>query len=261
MSAPQAVRHTHTADAPLMVRLEGVTKVFRVGRPPTAFGWLRRQWSDADDHHRLVPALDNLSLDIGKGERLGLIGNNGAGKTTLLRTIAGLYRPSRGRVEVTGDITLLAGLGLGMVDELTVAENIFLYGAIHGLDRAHIAAVRGDILEWAGLEEFADAKLRALSTGMATRLAFSVTRHVEKSVYLLDEALTAGDRTFTEKCGLVFEQFKATDKTFVVSTHSMTFVKSFCTSVLWLDRGRRMALGSPADVVALYERWTGGGDR
>jgi ABC-2 type transport system ATP-binding protein len=157
-------------------------------------------------------------------------------------------------VRTSGDLTLLAGLGIGMVDELSVEENIFLYGAIYGMDREQIEAGLAEIIEWAELQDFAGAKLKTLSSGMRTRLAFSATRYLEKDIYLLDEALTAGDTTFQQKCEAVFHEYKKTNKTFLISTHDMNFVKIFCTKTLWLHKGRQVEFGDTAGVLEQYEQ-------
>jgi ABC-type polysaccharide/polyol phosphate transport system ATPase subunit len=191
-------------------------------------------------------ALKDINLEIGQGEKVGLIGNNGSGKTTLLKVIAGIHKPDEGKV------TLLAGLGIGLVDELSVRENVFLYGAIYGLDRKTVREEFSDIIEWAEVQDFVEARLKTLSSGMRTRLAFSIARQIETDVLLLDEALTAGDKTFTGKCAEFFEQSRTNDTTFMVATHDLHFVRKFCTKTLWLHKGRQRAFGETAEVVNLY---------
>jgi ABC-type polysaccharide/polyol phosphate transport system ATPase subunit len=189
---------------------------------------------------------------------VGLIGDNGSGKTTLLKLIAGLYRPTSGEVHVSEPVTLLAGLGIGMVDELTVEHNVLLYGAIYGLDRAELRPVLPEILEWAELADFGQAKLKTLSTGMRSRLAFSAMRHVDAGVYLMDEVLSAGDIRFKAKCEAVFDGYRLRPATFVVATHDVKFVLRFCDKALWLNKGRTVAFGDPARVVEEYMSSRGG---
>jgi ABC-2 type transport system ATP-binding protein len=215
---------------------------------------MKRQLVGNDADARTATVLTDISLEIRRGEKVGVIGNNGAGKSTLLRLIAGLYVPSKGELHVNGDVTFLAGLGLGMVDDLTVEENIYLYGAIFGLQRRKIKHVLRDILEWAELQDFVTAKLKTLSTGMRTRLAFSTTRYIDSDIVLMDEALSAGDRTFKKKCEDVFESYKTNNRTFLLASHDIEFVKRFCAKTLWLHKGRQIAFG---DTVPVLEKYVG----
>jgi ABC-type polysaccharide/polyol phosphate transport system ATPase subunit len=197
-------------------------------------------------------ALDGLRFDLRPGERLGVVGDNGSGKTTLLRTIAGLYRPSAGRITVDGDVALVTGLGIGMLDELTVEENIFLYGAINGMSRDDVKSRLAEIVDWAELGEFRTARLKTLSTGMRSRLAFSAVRHVDAGIYLMDEVLSAGDRNFKIKCDAVFADWKGSGRTFVVASHELEFVRGFCDKALWLNKGHQMAYGEPSAIIEQY---------
>jgi ABC-type polysaccharide/polyol phosphate transport system ATPase subunit len=236
------------------VQVQNVTKAFPSdSQRATVYRALRKQILGTAHPSHTFRALSDINFQVLRGEKIGIIGNNGSGKTTLLKVIAGLYQPSEGEVRTSGDLTLLAGLGIGMVDELSVEENVFLYGAIYGMDREHIETRLAEIIDWAELQDFAGAKLKTLSSGMRTRLAFSTTRYLEKDIYLLDEALTAGDTTFQQKCEAVFHEYKKTKKTFLISTHDMNFVKTFCTKTLWLHKGRQVEFGDPAHVVEQYE--------
>ena len=237
------------------LQLQNVTKTFPVeSHHATVYRALRKQIRRTTHSPHTFRALSDISFQVSRGEKIGIVGNNGSGKTTLLKVIAGLYQPTAGEVRTSGDLTLLAGLGIGMVDELSVEENIFLYGAIYGMDREQIEAGLAEIIEWAELQDFAGAKLKTLSSGMRTRLAFSATRYLEKDIYLLDEALTAGDTTFQQKCEAVFHEYKKTNKTFLISTHDMNFVKTFCTKTLWLHKGRQVEFGDTAGVLEQYEQ-------
>jgi len=244
------------------VRVRGVRKAFaRRVTPWSLYGALRARLRNgrapADDAYPrsdFVIALDRIDFALRPGEWLGVIGDNGAGKSTLLRLVAGLYPPSAGSVDVAGEMALVAGLNVGMLDELSIEDNLLLYGAIYGTYRSYMRERVPEILEWAGLAEFTGAKLKVLSSGMRARLAFSAVRHFEKSVYLLDEVLAAGDRHFKEKCERTFEEMKATDKTLLVATHDMAFVQRFCNRALWLDHGLQMACD---DARAVVESYTG----
>lgn len=236
------------------VRAIAVSKIFAPPSPRARLlDWVAHQARRAP----AVPSsgLRELSFEVPAGEWLGLIGHNGAAKTTLLRLLAGIYRPTSGRVEVRGRVVLLAGLGIGMVDDLSVRENVVLYGSIYGLPRAQTRSLLPEILGWAGLAEHADAVVATLSSGMRTRLAFSCIRHVSGDVWLFDEVLSVGDREFREQCNRHFEAMRAGRSTAVIATHRMEFVRRFCDRALWLHRGEVMALGAAAGVVAAYERY------
>lgn len=235
---------------PHSVVLDDVSKTFaRERNPASIYRAFRNSLTPSRDG---VAALRNVSCTIGRGEKIGIIGDNGSGKTTLLKLIAGLHQPTSGRIEVRGEMTLVAGLGLGMIDEASVEENIVFYGAIYGIGRDDIRARLPEILEWAELSEFRRTKLKNLSTGMRSRLAFSAMRHVDADIYLMDEVLSAGDVHFAQKCQSVFEEYRRSAKTFIVAAHHARFILSFCDRVLWLERGRPVALGAPEEIMQRY---------
>jgi ABC-type polysaccharide/polyol phosphate transport system ATPase subunit len=240
-----------------VVRLEGVAKTFQIERESTtAYRSVRRQLTGLFRPRDCFYALRDITFSVVAGEKIGIIGDNGSGKTTLLKLIAGLYKPCSGNLQVRGEITLLAGLGIGMIADLTVRENVFLYGAVYGMSREKISSVFDDIIEWAELWNFEDARLKKLSSGMKTRLAFSVTRHIDKEIYLWDEALTAGDKHFQTKCQSVFSEYQQSAKTFLVTTHDLAFVRKFCDRALWLHKGRCVTFGDPERIVNQYQTET-----
>ena len=200
-----------------------------------------------------IAALKDVTFDIYAGEKIGIIGNNGSGKSTLLRIVAGLLRSTQGTVQVNGSLVFLAGLGIGMVDELTVRENVILYGVLYGLDRRQSIKLLPEIIAWAEIEGFENAKLRTLSTGMRSRLAFSVIRHIETDIILFDEALSAGDARFKEKSISFYRQDSNRMRTFLIVSHDLGFIEEFCTRVVCLHRGQLVAYGDAADVIALYK--------
>jgi len=235
------------SDAGYAVRLDGVTKEFLGARQRHTLFRVLKSLRGGSNGNR-PRSLDSISVTIPRSEIVGVIGENGAGKTTLLKTIAGLYVATEGRVEVNGEISLLAGLGAGMIDDLTVTDNVWLYGAVCRVRRSKIRAAFDGILQWAELENFANAELRTLSMGMRTRLAFAIAMQIDSDTVLMDEAFSAGDKRFQEKCNRFFEESKSAGRTFVVATHNLDFVRAFCTSTLWLHKGRAMAFG-PTDAV------------
>jgi ABC-type polysaccharide/polyol phosphate transport system ATPase subunit len=240
-----------------VIKTFGLCKTFSVERyQMTLFKVFRRQVAGTF-RLRSIHALENISLDIFRGEKVGLVGDNGSGKTTLLKTIGGLYAPNSGYVTVRGEAMYLAGFGIGLIDDLTVRDNTFFYGAVYGMDRKTVKDKFHDIMEWSGLKDFAGAKLRTLSSGMRERLAFSAMRHIDADIFLLDEALSAGDKHFKKKCEEFFEASRKGDKTFLVATHDLGFVRKFCSKTIWLHKGRLMAFEETKDVLSRYEKFSG----
>lgn len=234
------------------IQFKGVTKLFRKdeGRAPlvgivrSALGGKR-----AGDYHC---SLQNLNFTIETGEKIGLIGGNGAGKTTLLKLIAGLYSPTSGTIEVHGRVNFLAGFGIGMLDELTVVENAVLYAAIYGVERERLEANLDEIVSWAGLEEFQHTLFKHLSAGMKVRLAFSTYRYFDGDIFLMDEALSAGDQNFRQKCHQVLLNQRNTNRTMVIASHNTAFITEFCNKTLWIEHGQLKAYGATEDVVQRY---------
>jgi lipopolysaccharide transport system ATP-binding protein len=234
------------------IRTAGLGKDFVSGRyRPTVFGLfrsiLRGRVAGADS----LRSLDCIDFDVRRDEMVGLVGENGAGKTTLLKTLAGIFAPSRGEVHNGGVVTLLAGLGVGMVEDLSVRENVFLYGAICGVPRGKLLQNFEAIVRWAELEGFERAALRTLSTGMRTRLAFAIAMHIDSDLLLLDEAFSSGDQRFQDRC----EQFFASGegpRSVLVATHNLDFVRRFCARTLWLHRGQQMSFGPTVAVLHRY---------
>lgn len=221
------------------------------------FGMLKKYLLRRPDNSRTFYALKNISLNISRGEKIGIVGNNGSGKSTLLRLVAGLYKPSKGKIYTNGKTVFLAGWGIGMIDELSVEENIFLYGTIYGMDKKKLRENFYDIIEWAELQDFVGAKLKTLSTGMRTRLAFSTMRYIQTDILLLDEALSAGDKRFKKKCANVFANYKNSARIFLVASHDQSFVETFCNKTLWLHKGEQRAFGETARILKQYNTANG----
>jgi len=183
---------------------------------------------------------------------LGVIGPNGSGKTTLLSIMAGTLRPDRGEVKTYGAIAPLLGLGIGFHSELTVKENAEVYGVLMGLSRKEMRARTGAILDFAGLTKFQDAKLLHLSSGMQTRLAFSIAIERNADIFLVDEALAVGDMEFTEKCLNKFRELKGEGKSIVFVSHSLGTIQSFCEKTLYLLHGQVRAYGPSSESINKY---------
>ncbi len=239
--------------ADVMVDVRGVSREF----PPatgqrTLFRVLRETISGVHRSRPPIRALRDVSMRAMAGEKVALIGNNGAGKSTLLKVIAGLLRPTSGAVLTNGEKVLLTSLGAGMIDEVSVRDNTLLWGSLYGVEPRRMKLLLDDVLEWAGLTGFEDAKLRTLSAGTRQRLAFSVVRHIATDIFLIDEALSAGDVRFRAKCRAFFEADVNRNRTFLVATHDMDFARTFCRRALWLNEGQVADLGDSDAVVTRY---------
>lgn len=204
-------------------------------------------------------ALQDVSLEVHKGECLGIVGRNGSGKSTLLQLLAGTLQPSAGTLNVRGRVAALLELGSGFNPEFTGRENVFLNASILGLTRAQIEARYDDILRFAEIGAFIDEPVKIYSSGMAVRLAFAVVAHVDADVMIIDEALAVGDARFQLKCARAIDRFVEQGVTLLFVSHSMSMVKRLCSRAVLLEQGRVVYSGKPNDVVNLYSKLTAEG--
>lgn len=205
-------------------------------------------------HYERFYALRNVSFDLPKGQWLGIVGENGSGKSTLLRILAGVFTPTEGSVQISGKIVPLLGLGVGFHPDLTVCQNIFLNGALLGISLKKLKKKQKDILDFAEITLFRDAKLKNLSSGMIMRLAFSIALQTEGDIFLLDEILAVGDRPFQKKCETLFRTLKKEGKTVVLVSHNLNFLREWCDEMIWLHHGEIVAQGLPEVVLSQYEK-------
>jgi ABC-type polysaccharide/polyol phosphate transport system ATPase subunit len=205
-------------------------------------------------------ALRGVSLRLRGGEVVGVIGRNGSGKSTLLRLIAGLQRPTGGRLLVRRDarVAAIIELGAGFHPELTGRENVRLEASIYGLDRAAIDALYPKIVAYSGLERFMDFPLKSYSSGMSMRLGFSVAAHLDPDILLLDEIFAVGDADFQKQCLATLRDFCERGKTILFVSHSPDAIRRLCTRVAVLDHGRLLFDGPVEDGLAAYEQLTEG---
>jgi lipopolysaccharide transport system ATP-binding protein len=202
-----------------------------------------------DESHRIVvSALRGLSFAVGPGERVALVGHNGAGKTTLLRTLAGVYEPVGGRLEVAGEVGTLIDPAAGMDMESTGRENIVLRGLFRGLDEAECAAMAEEVGRFSGLGEFLDVPVRTYSAGMSVRLSFAAATLMEPEILLMDEWFLAGDADFMARARARLETLVERAEILVLATHDMGIVRQWCTRAIRLGGGRIEADG-PVDEV------------
>jgi lipopolysaccharide transport system ATP-binding protein len=199
---------------------------------------------------RLV--LDGICLDIAAGERVGIIGRNGAGKSTLLHMIAGVAEPTSGRVEIDGHVTSILTLGIGIREEMTGRQNIYLDGEVQGRSREEIELVIDEIIAFAELDDFIDRPVRSYSTGMKSRLAFAMISHLEPEILLIDEALSVGDAAFATKASRRIREICASGKIVVLVSHGMGAIREICNRCIWMEAGRIVMDGDPAEVTEAY---------
>jgi ABC-type polysaccharide/polyol phosphate transport system ATPase subunit len=203
-------------------------------------------------YHTDFHALSDVSLTIGRGETVGIIGKNGSGKSTLLKIITGVLTPTSGRVAVAGRISALLELGMGFNPELTGVENVFFAGAILGVSEDDMKKRLPDILEFADIGDYAMQPVKSYSSGMFVRLAFAVAIHVDPEVLIVDEALSVGDMRFQQKCYRKIRSFKEAGVTILFVSHDTGAITSFCDRCIWLKDGKVEADGPPSEVVRDY---------
>lgn len=196
--------------------------------------------------------LDHIDLTVKRGEKIGIIGANGAGKSTLLKVICGILEPTNGSVQVHGNIAPLIELGAGFNSDMSLLNNIILYGVLMGYSKTEMKERTPSILEFAELEDYAHAPVKALSSGMMARLAFSVATDVEPDILVLDEVLSVGDARFAKKSQQRIEQLWNHSSTILFVSHGLDFIKDSCEKGIWLDRGRIMYSGNAEETVEKY---------
>lgn len=216
-------------------------------------------YDEGDPGHEEFWALNDVSLDIRPGERVGIVGRNGAGKSTLLKVLSRITEPTKGRVQLGGRVASLLEVGTGFHPELTGRENIFLNGAILGMSKAEIRRKFDAIVEFAEVEKFLDTPVKRYSSGMYVRLAFSVAAHLESDILIVDEVLAVGDAGFQRKCMGRMESVANEGRTILFVSHNMGAISELCTRAVLLDRGRKVADGSVAEIVSQYARMASSG--
>nr|WP_305123482.1 ABC transporter ATP-binding protein [Roseomonas sp. GC11] len=203
-----------------------------------------------DESNRVVvSALQDLSFDIRRGERVALVGTNGAGKTTLLRTLAGIFEPVAGTLEVVGEVGSLIDPGAGIDSDSTGRENIRLRGLYRGMDEAQIATLEEDAAAFSGLGEFLDMPTRGYSAGMQVRLSFALATAMAPHILLMDEWFLAGDADFMAKAEARLARLVTGADILVIATHDMAVVRRWCTRVIKMEQGRIVADGSVEDIL------------
>ena len=235
----------------IAIKVENMTKSFKLfyDKPNT----LKERlvfWNRKKADTRTV--LDNINIEIKKGDTVALIGTNGSGKSTLLKLMTKIIYPTFGKITVNGKLTSLLELGAGFHPDFTGRENIYFNSSIFGLTAAEIDKRVDKIIEFSELEEFIDSPVRTYSSGMYMRLAFSIAINVDADILLIDEILAVGDQHFQEKCFKKLQQLKDDKKTIVIVSHSLDSVKKLCDRAIWLYEGKVKMDGDTSKVIDEY---------
>ena len=242
------------------IRIDGLSKCYQVYEHPRdrlkqfILPRVRRAVAlPARDYFRKFWALRDFSLEVRRGETIGIIGRNGSGKSTLLQLICGTLSPSSGIVEVNGRVSALLELGAGFNPEFTGRENVLLSAAILGFDTGHFDEQYAHIVVFADIGEFIDQPVKTYSSGMLVRLAFAVAIHVAPSVLIVDEALSVGDMAFQNKCVQRLRQLRDEGVTLIFVSHDLNTIQMICDRVIWIDRGAAVSIGKAVEVCQEYQ--------
>jgi len=240
------------------IRLDNVSKRYLLD--PSTHWSLKRMASNPMATLRRMRARDefwalkDVSLRVGRGETVGIIGHNGSGKSTLLRTMIGLSPPTRGTVEVNGRFAALMELGAGFHGQATGRQNAYVNALFMGLSKKETERLMPEIIEFSGLGAFIDQPMRTYSSGMYVRLGFSVAVHVRPEILVIDEVLAVGDAEFQTKCFEHFETLRKQESTIVLVTHALDILENFADRVILMEGGKVKLEGGPSTVVGEYIR-------
>ena len=240
-------------DNNLAIKVDHVSKMYKLYDKPSdrlkeALGLTRKK-----KYHEHW-ALNKVSFDVKKGETIGIIGTNGSGKSTILKIITGVLNPTEGNLEIDGRISALLELGAGFNMEYTGIENVYLNGMMIGFSREEIDERLDDILKFADIGDFINQPCKTYSSGMFVRLAFAVAINIDPEILIVDEALSVGDVFFQAKCYKKFEEFKEQGKTIIFVSHDLSSISKYCDRVILLNKGDKLAEGSPKEMISLYKR-------
>ena len=217
---------------------------------------LKRDYGRAEEFE----AVKGISFDVGKGEILGIIGRNGSGKSTLLRAVAGVFAPNEGTIDLKGNSVSLLSLGIGFKDTLTGRDNIYLSGMLLGFTKEQVKEKEDEIIDFAELGEFIDMPVKTYSSGMYSKLAFSITSNLETDIMLVDEVLSVGDERFQKKSlGKMEKLINDKDRTVMIVSHSIETLEELCDRVMWLDDGVIREIGETGMVLEKYKEFMVGG--
>ena len=235
------------------IEVKNVTKVYRLYEKPID----RLKESLHPKHksyHKDFYALNGLSFHVEKGQTVGIIGTNGSGKSTILKIITGVLTPTTGEVNVDGKISALLELGAGFNMDYTGIENIYMNGTMMGFTKKEMDEKLQDILDFADIGDFVYQPVKTYSSGMFVRLAFALAINVEPEILIVDEALSVGDVFFQMKCFHKFEEFQQMGKTILFVSHDLSSIAKYCSRVILLNQGVKLAEGNPKDMINMYKK-------
>ena len=235
---------------PLPLRLAGVGKEYRIYDSPRA---RLKSLLTGRALHRSHWALQGVSLELARGQCLGVVGSNGAGKSTLLKLITGTLQPTRGELARSGRVTAILELGAGFHPDFTGRQNLYFGGSLIGIGHEEMARLEASVLAFAEIGEAIDRPVKTYSSGMVVRLAFALVTAVEPDLLIIDEALAVGDQHFQKKCVERIEAFRNNGCTILFCSHSLYHVQRLCDQALWLDKGTQRAFGPTDEVLGAYE--------
>lgn len=235
-----------------IIKVENLTKTYKIFNKP--IDRIKEALSFSHKRYSLdFNALQDISFKVHKGETLGIIGSNGAGKSTLLKILTGVLTPSKGNIEINGNVAALLELGAGFNPELTGIQNIYLNGSIMGYSKQQIDDKLEEIIQFADIGAFIEQPVKMYSSGMFARLAFSVNAIINPDILIVDEALAVGDMHFQIKCMDKMHEMMTNGTTILFVSHDINAVRRFCTKCLWLNQGKVMNFGEVNPVTDAYE--------
>lgn len=251
-----------------IISVENLSKCYRIGRQSAKgdglrhvleqavrapFGWLKPEARAARAKTEEFWAVRDLSVEIKRGEMVGIIGRNGAGKSTFLKLLSRITEPTTGNIRLRGRVASLLEVGTGFHPELTGRENIFLNGAILGMSRVEIKSKFDEIVEFSEIGKFLDTPVKRYSSGMYVRLAFAVAAHLEPEILIVDEVLAVGDAEFQKKClGKMEDVSNKEGRTVILVSHQMPAIQNLCTRCIMMDKGRLIMQGATDEIVNSY---------
>lgn len=234
----------------IAIKIENLSKIYKLYDKPV--DRLKESLSlSRKSRHKDYFALNNINVEIKKGEILGIVGTNGSGKSTLLKIITGVLTPTSGTLNIEGKISALLELGAGFNPEYTGIENIYLNGTMLGYTKEEMGNKLQNIIEFADIGDFIYQPVKTYSSGMFARLAFAVSINVDPDILIVDEALSVGDTRFQKKCYRKMEEFKKT-KTIILVTHDIGVISKFCDRVIWIEKGELKSTGEPLEIAKQY---------
>lgn len=247
-------KETSTREAVIRIQNAGVS--YHTGQRADDFKSRVQSWINPGKYHfeerKTFWPIRGISFEGYRGEILGIIGSNGSGKTTICKLISGILRADEGHVEVNGNVTTLFSLGLGFNKELTGRENIYTNAMLLGIPKKNLPRYIEDIVEFSGLGEFIDRPVKTYSSGMRARLGFSIAAFMDPEILVIDEALNTGDWEFSKKASEKMEELVQKASMVVLVTHNIEYAERNCNRLIWIDKGKILAVGDPSEVAGLY---------